>query len=243
MAIFNTPSVLPLRGNDWRDTGAYRAGRSDFDDILNNELNQLISADMLRQYVLLSASGDMAQRTSMLRTAGLSGQGRASDASAYIKSMLASRLADKLDGKELRVRASMPVSETGGNGVGEQVLALAMSRLGDPYSMSLAGQGAYTDCSYLTQWCYRQVGIQLPRTAAEQGRYCVDNGFAITKEELQPGDLIFFSHNQNGRYRNITHVAIYAGDGMVVDASSSRGEVVYRALYSGQVLYGRPRAV
>jgi len=35
-------------------------------------------------------------------------------------------------------------------------------------------------------------------------------------------------------------VAIYAGDGKVVDSSSSKGEVVYRNLYSGQVLYGRP---
>jgi len=41
---------------------------------------------------------------------------------------------------------------------------------------------------------------------------------------------------------NITHVAIYAGDGMIVDASSSRGEVVYRKLFSGHVLYARAYA-
>jgi cell wall-associated NlpC family hydrolase len=41
---------------------------------------------------------------------------------------------------------------------------------------------------------------------------------------------------------NITHVGVYAGDGMVVDASSSRGKVVYRNLFDSdkQVLYGRP---
>lgn len=39
---------------------------------------------------------------------------------------------------------------------------------------------------------------------------------------------------------NITHVAIYAGDGYIVDASSSKGQVVYRKLISGHVLYGRP---
>lgn len=41
---------------------------------------------------------------------------------------------------------------------------------------------------------------------------------------------------------NITHVGVYAGNGMVVDASSSRGKVVYRNLFDAdkQVLYGRP---
>ena len=125
---------------------------------------------------------------------------------------------------------------------GERVLSLASARLGDPYSQALAGQDAYTDCSYLTQWCYKQAGVSLPRTAAEQARYCVENGFTISKEELKPGDLVFFSHNENGRYRNITHVAIYAGDGMVVDASYSNGKVVKRQLFSGQVLYARPAA-
>ena len=82
--------------------------------------------------------------------------------------------------------------------------------------------------------------MELPRTAAEQGRYCVNNGLTISPNDLAPGDLIFFSHDVNGRFMDITHVAIYAGNGMVVDASSSRGEVVYRRIFSGQVLYGRP---
>ena len=83
----------------------------------------------------------------------------------------------------------------------------------------------------------------IPRTAADQGKYCVDHGLTIDKSQLVPGDLIFFSHKTNDRFMNITHVAIYAGmkDGnhMVVDASSSKGKVVYRKLYSGAVLYGR----
>ena len=89
---------------------------------------------------------------------------------------------------------------------------------------------------------HKQIGKSIPRTAAAQGEYCVNNGLTIAKSQLQPGDLIFFSHKANGRYLNITHVAVYAGmkDGklMVVDASSSRGKVVYRELYSGAVLYG-----
>lgn len=86
------------------------------------------------------------------------------------------------------------------------------------------------------------MGISLPRTAAAQGEYCVDNGLIINKSDLVPGDLVFWSHENNGRFMGIIHVGIYAGEGKVVDASSRRGQVVYRGLFDAdkQVLYGRP---
>lgn len=126
--------------------------------------------------------------------------------------------------------------------LGAEIVRLSLSRLGDPYSQPKAGQGNYTDCSYLAQWCYAQVGVSIPRTAAAQGKYCVDNGLTISPNDLVPGDLVFWSFENNDRFMNITHVGIYAGDGMVVDASSTRGQVVYRKLYdtTNQVLYGRP---
>ncbi|GAB7057910.1 MULTISPECIES: C40 family peptidase [unclassified Paenibacillus] len=131
----------------------------------------------------------------------------------------------------------LPKGEWGGEAV-----RLALTRLGDPYSQVLAGQDRYTDCSYLVQWVYRQLSIQLPRTAAEQARHCVDNGWTIRFEDLAPGDLVFWSYASNGRFMDITHVGIYAGNGKVVDASSTRGQVVYRNLFDAdqQVLYGRP---
>lgn len=91
---------------------------------------------------------------------------------------------------------------------------------------------------------YRQLRVNLPGTAAEQGKYCVNNGLTVSKADLAPGDLVFWSHKVNGRYLNITHVGIYAGNGKVVDASSSRGRVVYRDLFDAdkQVLYARPYA-
>lgn len=127
---------------------------------------------------------------------------------------------------------------------GSMVVTLARSRLNDPYSQSLRGKGRYTDCSYLALWCYRQVGISLPGTAAEQARYCVENSLTVSRENLQPGDLVFWSHKPNGRYRNITHVGVYAGGGKVVDASSSKGKVVYRDIFDADklVLFGRPYA-
>lgn len=132
----------------------------------------------------------------------------------------------------------LPASEVGG-----KVVELAMKRLGDPYSQTYRGKGNYVDCSYLTMWCYSRVGISLPGTAAEQGRYLVEHNLTIAKENLRPGDLVFWSHKPNGRFMNITHVAVYAGNGKIVDASYSKGKVVYRNLFDSdkQVLYGRPQ--
>ncbi len=87
------------------------------------------------------------------------------------------------------------------------------------------GKGSYVDCSYLARWCYQQAGVIhfTAGTAAEQARYCVNNNLSISKSDLQVGDLIFWSFNPNGRFMDITHVGIYAGNGYVIDASSSRG--------------------
>lgn len=71
----------------------------------------------------------------------------------------------------------------------------------------------------------------------------MEHNLSIAKEDLQPGTLCSGVINQNGRFMNITHVGIYAGDGKVVDASYSKGKVVYRNLFDEdkQVLYGRPQ--
>lgn len=144
-----------------------------------------------------------------------------------------------ISGELEAIRTDLPVGV-----LGSQAVELALTRLGDPYSQLKAGQGDYTDCSYIVQWVYQQLEIGLPRTAAEQARFIVDNGLTLTAEELTPGDLIFWSYEQNGRFMNITHVGIYAGNGKVIDASSSRGQVVYRNVFDAnlQVLYGRPYA-
>jgi hypothetical protein len=127
---------------------------------------------------------------------------------------------------------------------GAEIVQQALSRLGHPYSQSLRGQGIYVDCSYLSRWAYQQAGVShfVAPTAASQAEYCVNNGLTIAKSDLQAGDLVFWSHKVNGRFLNITHVGVYAGDGMVIDASFSRGMVVYRPLFDAdkQVAYGRP---
>lgn len=132
------------------------------------------------------------------------------------------------------------------SGAGSDIVKAALTRIGDPYSMELRGQGAYVDCSYLAQWAYAQVGISIPGTAADQAQYCVSNQKVIAASAAQPGDLIFWSYPTNprvaGRFMAIGHVAIYAGGGMMVEAAPSAGGVTYRAVavQGTPVIYARP---
>ena len=133
-----------------------------------------------------------------------------------------------------------------GGDTGSQAVKNALARLGKPYSQAKRDSGDYYDCSSLTYYSYKEAGINLSyhgsNTAASQGKLLSDRGCEVDYEDIQPGDLIFYSFTRNGRYQNISHVAVYAGNGYLVDASSSKGCVVFRPVYSvGKiVMCGRP---
>jgi len=121
------------------------------------------------------------------------------------------------------------------NDIGGDIVLHALTRLGDPYSMAKRGQGSYVDCSYLVRWAYQQAGVTSYKaaTAAEQARYCVNNDMIISRDELRPGDVIFWRKNgcDCGRYKEIHHVAIYIGNGLIIEASSSQGCVRIKELW------------
>lgn len=133
-----------------------------------------------------------------------------------------------------------------GGDTGSQAVKNALARLGKPYSQAKRDSGDYYDCSSLTYYAYKEAGITLSyhgsNTAASQGQLLSGRGCEVAYEDIQPGDLIFYSFTRNGRYQNISHVAVYAGNGYLVDASSSKGCVVFRPVYSvGKiVMCGRP---
>lgn len=124
---------------------------------------------------------------------------------------------------------------------GQAVADLAMTKIGCNYSQDRRYEEGYYDCSSLVQRLYKEVNIDLPATAATQGKYCYDNAMIINKKDLKPGDLIFYSYEENGEFRNISHVAIYVGDGkMVHAANSSRGVVLDPLRTNHVVFYARP---
>ena len=130
---------------------------------------------------------------------------------------------------------------------GRKVVAFALSKVGYPYSQAYRDSGNYYDCSSLAYYAWRSAGVSImyegSNTAASEGKLCYDNNLLVNYDEMQPGDLIFYSYSSNGRFMNITHVAIYVGDGKVVEAANARLGVVYRPVQgrSSIVFIGRPR--
>jgi peptidoglycan DL-endopeptidase CwlO len=94
----------------------------------------------------------------------------------------------------------------------DTVLRAAMSRRGLPYVWGAAGPRAF-DCSGLVQWSFAQAGIVMPRVAADQALA----GPAVPVSKLQPGDLLFY-HTDPTDPTYISHVAIYLGNGWMIQA-------------------------
>lgn len=129
----------------------------------------------------------------------------------------AERLLRQLSPEQLRdyngPEETGPIGPIVGSGAGPAALRAAHSRLGSPYRWGSEGPGSF-DCSGLTSWAYRQAGITLPRSSSQQARI----GKAVSWDDLQPGDLVFY-------YRPVSHVGIYIGSGKMIAAPQS-GDVV-----------------
>ena len=111
---------------------------------------------------------------------------------------------------------SAAVSTASTSTSGNAIVDTARTALGTPYSWggsSLSGM----DCSGLVAYAYGQAGIDVPRTSSQQAAA----GQSISQSELQPGDLVVWPG----------HVAIYAGDGKIIDASGSKQQVVEREIW------------
>ena len=106
------------------------------------------------------------------------------------------------------------------NNLGEDIVAIAETMLGVPY---LYGGDSQTgiDCSGLVSYCYAQLGI----TVSHQSESIRYEGTPVLKEEIRPGDVIVY--DIRSPYGEADHVAIYAGDGKVIHASSNKGGVVW----------------
>ncbi|WP_339221488.1 C40 family peptidase [Paenibacillus sp. FSL H8-0332] len=74
------------------------------------------------------------------------------------------------------------------------------------------------DCSGFTMFVFDKIGINLPHQSGSQ----YEMGSAVSRDEMRPGDLVFFNTNGKG----VSHVGIYVGDGDFAHASSSRGVTI-----------------
>ena len=116
------------------------------------------------------------------------------------------------------------------------VVSYALSKVGCDYSQTDRTSGSSFDCSSLAYYAWQSAGVDIsyggayPPTAAEEARLLERNGRSLDSFDMQPGDLVFYGGEGNGRYLGIYHVAIYVGNGMAVEALNTNHGVVYQRL-------------
>ncbi len=117
--------------------------------------------------------------------------------------------------------------ENGYSSTAVELIEYAKQFLGNPYVWGGTSLTNGTDCSGFTMRIYGHFGYGLSRTSREQA----NNGTRVSLDEIQPGDLLFYSHGGS-----IGHVAIYIGNGQIIHASTERtGIIIGNAFYTTPV--------
>ena len=137
------------------------------------------------------------------------------------------------------------ITEKIADGKARTAVTFALSKVGYPYSQPLRNSGTHFDCSSLAYYAWNSAGISImtggSNTAAAEAQWCSNNKCTVKEKNLKPGDLIFYSYSNNGRYKNISHVGIYVGDGKIVEAVDEATGVVIQDYHNGGlVMIGRP---
>jgi len=116
------------------------------------------------------------------------------------------------------------------SGMAAVAVRYALAQVGKPYVYGAAGPNAF-DCSGLTMAAWGAAGVSLQHNAAAQ----MGEGTPISESQLQPGDLVFY-------YSGPSHVGIYIGNGMIVNAENPSTGVVIAPVnsmpYAGAVRIG-----
>ena len=109
------------------------------------------------------------------------------------------------------------------NGLAASAVRHALTQLGVPYQWGGTTPGVGLDCSGLTQWAYREAGLEIPRLAQEQ-----DIGAVIDPDSLRPGDLAVWDG----------HVAMIVGNGTMIEAGDPVQLSTIRTTNAGQGFQG-----
>ncbi len=113
--------------------------------------------------------------------------------------------------------------------IGSEIAIRAIALLGAPYKYGGSGPTAF-DCSGLVRFVYDEVGIEVPRTAAQQ----FHSAEPVKLGNLAPGDLLFFKIHG----KRVSHVGIYTGSGRFIHAPQTGRAIELRSLDDD---YYRPR--
>ncbi len=226
-------AMATFDGGNLDQLDAMLAARSPQDFLDQMSALETISSDYKDVLdTLVAKSGDADRAQSAAATAVGRAQA-AADQANQAEQDLAARKRDaemRIGQAEQMLRALTPAERSARNGpvvvapvifgagIGVAALRAAASQLGKPYVWGAEGPRSY-DCSGLTSWAFAQAGVTLPRSSSQQAMV----GTPVSWNNLQPGDLVFY-------YHPVSHVGIYAGDGVFLNAPESGDVVRYQML-------------
>ncbi len=136
-------------------------------------------------------------------------------AKSLLDDLKAKERAEILSRGGARVPSDVPAS-----GRAAAAVKYAMAQVGDAYVYGAAGPSAF-DCSGLTMMAWAQAGVALPHSSSAQ----YSSGPHVAESDLQPGDLVFY-------YSPISHVGMYIGNGLIVNAENPGAGVRVTGLHS-----------
>ena len=136
---------------------------------------------------------------------------------AEAKSLLGKLEAQQREALTSRSTTRTPSVPASGNAAA--AVQYAMAQVGKAYVYGAAGPDAF-DCSGLTMMAWAQAGVALPHSSSAQ----YSSGPHIAESDLQPGDLVFY-------YSPISHVGMYIGNGMIVNAENPSAGVKVTSLH------------
>jgi len=165
------------------------------------KVNLVVSAEVAAQRATAAANQEQAQATKL------------KDAMAATVAKIQAR--ENFFNSEAFAQAEAVFQQTGhypyidpaGDSLGVQALRFALEMIGKPYVWGGASPSVGFDCSGLVVWAYGQVGVTLEHFTGDLWNEVVH----IPYSQVKPGDLVFF-------YVGISHVGIYIGNGLMVDA-------------------------
>ncbi|TCP48451.1 cell wall-associated NlpC family hydrolase [Tamaricihabitans halophyticus] len=137
------------------------------------------------------------------------------------------RLYDPGASKTVQITATKPPPPS--KPINQRIVETAAAQRGKPYSYGAAGPNKF-DCSGLTQYVHKRLGINLPRTSSDQ-RQATSK---LARDRMRPGDLVFF-HDGGSVY----HVGIFAGNGKIWGAPEPGDHVRLQQIWTDSYTVGR----
>jgi cell wall-associated NlpC family hydrolase len=169
----------------------------------------------IRQNATEKRTADVAETEKQLAKEKAVVDDKLAEAKAVLGDLKEKEREEMLSRGVVRVPSDVPAS-----GRAAAAVKYALAQVGDAYVYGAAGPSAF-DCSGLTMMAWAQAGVGLPHSSSAQ----FSTGPHIAESDLQPGDLVFY-------YSPISHVGMYIGNGMIVNAENPSSGVRVTSLHA-----------